>query len=123
LHLDGWQVVESDDPRDILTDQPNPMKQISLWVKPGSSRDAIDWDPWRKRWVVSCRAPPTGGRANRAVVILVADWLELPHTAVRWTKAGSSRAKVLSVDGITDVEAARRLRSHIATGTLESNRP
>jgi uncharacterized protein YggU (UPF0235/DUF167 family) len=123
LHLDGWQVVESSDPRDILTDQRSPMTQISLWVKPGSSRDAIDWDPWRKRWVVSCRAPPTGGRANRAVAILVADWLELPHTAVRWTKAGSSHAKVLSAAGITDVEAARRLRSRIAKGPSESERP
>jgi uncharacterized protein YggU (UPF0235/DUF167 family) len=99
------------------------MTQISLWVKPGSSTDAIDWDPWRKRWVVSCRAPPTGGRANRAVAILVADWLELPHTAVRLTKAGSSHAKVLSAVGITDAEVARRLRYRIATNTLESERP
>jgi len=97
------------------------MTRVPLWVKPGSSTDAIDWDPWRKRWVVSCRAPPTGGRANRAVAILVADWLELPHTAVRWEKAGSSHRKVLSAIGITDTEAARRLRSHIAKGTLESH--
>jgi uncharacterized protein YggU (UPF0235/DUF167 family) len=99
------------------------MTQLSLWVKPGSSTDAIDWDPWRKRWVVSCRAEPTGGLANRAVAILVADWLELPYTAVRWTKGGSSHAKVLAADGLTDVEAARRLRSHIATRTSESERP
>ena len=91
------------------------MAQISLWVKPGSRTDALGWDPWRKRWVVSCRAPPTGGRANRAVAILIADWLELPHTSVRWAKAGSSHAKVLSADGITDIEIARRLRSHMAT--------
>jgi uncharacterized protein YggU (UPF0235/DUF167 family) len=99
------------------------MTQISLWVNPGSSTDAIGWDPWRKRWVVSCRAPPIGGRANRAVAILVADWLELPHAAVRWTQAGSSHAKVLSAVGITDAEAARRLRSHIAVSTLDSERP
>jgi hypothetical protein len=54
------------------------------------------------------------------VEILMADWLELPHTAVRWTKAGSSHAKVLLVAGATDVEVDRRLRSHVRTGTLES---
>jgi len=96
------------------------MTQIPVWVKPGSTTDAIDWDPWRRRWVVSCRARPTGGRANRAVAILVADWLALPHTAVQWTRAGSSHAKMLAAIGITEVEAARRLRSHIATGTSES---
>ena len=99
------------------------MTQISLWVKPGSSTDAIDWDPWRERWVVSCRAQPIGGRANRAVAILVADWLELPHSAVGWTKAGSSHAKMLSAVGITDIEAARRLRSHIAASISKSEGP
>jgi uncharacterized protein YggU (UPF0235/DUF167 family) len=99
------------------------MTQIPLWVKPGSSADALDWDPWRKRWIVRCRAPPTGGLANRAVEILVADWLELPHTAVRWVRAGVSHAKVLSVTGITDAEVVRRLRSHVSTGDLESNSP
>jgi uncharacterized protein YggU (UPF0235/DUF167 family) len=97
------------------------MTRVLLWVKPGSRADAIDWDPWRKRWVVSCRAPPTGGRANRAVAILVADWLELPHTAVRWEKAGSSHIKALSAIGITDAEVARRLSSHIPTATLETH--
>jgi hypothetical protein len=57
------------------------------------------------------------------VAILMADWLELPHTAVRWTKSGSSREKVLSADGIAYAEAARRLKSHIATGKLETNPP
>jgi uncharacterized protein YggU (UPF0235/DUF167 family) len=86
--------------------------RLPLWVSAGSSRDALEWDPWRKRWVVFCRVPATGGGANRAVAALVADWLGLPHLAVRWLVAGTSRAKVLRVDGITDVEAERRLRSH-----------
>jgi uncharacterized protein YggU (UPF0235/DUF167 family) len=90
------------------------MTQIPLWVKAGATANAISWDPWRKRWVVSCQAPPTGGKANRAVAVLMADWLGLPRTSVHWTKAGSSQAKVLSADGISDSEVARRLRSHMA---------
>jgi len=115
--------VEIDDSRNLSSRSADQVTQISLWVKPGNSADAIDWDPWRKRWVVSCRAAPTGGLANRAVAILVADWLGLPHSAVRWVKAGSSRLKVLSVDGIAEIEAARRLRSHIDPGLSESEPP
>jgi uncharacterized protein YggU (UPF0235/DUF167 family) len=74
--------------------------------------NALEWDPWRKRWVVFCQAEATGGDANRAVATLVADWLGLPPPAVRWLIAGTSRAKVLRADGISDVEAERRLRSH-----------
>ena len=99
------------------------MLRIPLWVKAGSATNAIGWDPWRKCWVVSCREPPTGGRANRAVAALIADWLELPHASVRWTKAGSSRSKMLSVTGITEDEIVRRLRSHVSTATLGSQPP
>jgi uncharacterized protein YggU (UPF0235/DUF167 family) len=96
------------------------MTKIPLWVKAGANANAIIWDPWRKRWVVSCQAPPTGGKANRAVAVLVADWLGLPHTSVHWMRAGSSQKKVLSADGITDGEADRRLRSHVATAATLS---
>jgi len=89
------------------------MAKIPLWVKPRSSIDALAWDPWRRRWVVSCRAPPTGGKANRAVALLLAEWLGLPSSSVAWVQVGSSHSKVLSADGITDSEADRRLRSRL----------
>lgn len=91
-----------------------PISRIPLWVKAGSTTNGLAWDPWRKCWVVSCREPANAGRANRAVAALVADWLELPHSSVRWTKAGSSRSKVLSVTGISEDEIVRRLRSHVS---------
>ena len=87
------------------------MTRVSVWVKPGSSADSIGWDPWRHRWVVSCRALPTGGHANRAVASLVANWLGLSPGAVHWTRAGSSPAKELTVEGLTDEEVTRRLSS------------
>jgi len=40
---------------------------------------------------------------------LVAGWLGVPATAVRWQLAGSSHAKVLQVDGLTDAEVQERL--------------
>jgi len=87
------------------------MAQVHLWVRAGSTADSLAWDPWRRCWVVSCRAPPVGGKANQAVAGLVAEWLGLPRSSVHWTQAGSSRSKLLSVDGISDQEADRRLHS------------
>jgi uncharacterized protein YggU (UPF0235/DUF167 family) len=98
------------------------MSQISIWVKPGSSRDAIGWDPWRKRWVVTCRAPPSEGAANRVVALLVAGWLGVPPASVRWVKAGSSHAKVLSVDGVSAEEVRRRL-ALVTSGLRVSGAP
>jgi uncharacterized protein YggU (UPF0235/DUF167 family) len=87
------------------------MARIRIWVKPGSATNALAWDMWRSCWVVSCRAPPTGGEANRAVAEMMADWLAVPRSSIAWVRAGSSRSKVLSAEGLTDAEADRRLRS------------
>lgn len=89
------------------------MARLALWVRAGRKENSLQWDDWRKRWVVSCRAEPTGGEANRAVASQLADWLDLPRSAVRWLSAGTSPAKVLSADGITNAEAERRLRQHV----------
>jgi len=86
------------------------LARISLWVKPGAKENALKWDPWRKRWAVACRAAPTGGQANRAVLELVAEWLEVPRASVRWKIAGSARTKELEVDELTDREAVDRMR-------------
>lgn len=91
------------------------MVRIPVWVKPGSSEDSLAWDAWRERWVVACRAPPVGGKANRAVAVLIAGWLEVPVSSVRWVRAGSSPAKALWADGVTDAEVGLRLRSHLRT--------
>lgn len=87
------------------------MARISVWVKPGSRKDGVEWDPWRECWVVSCREPPAGGRANRAVAALMADWLGCPRQSVRWVMAGTSRSKVLLIDGMAETDIQCRLES------------
>ncbi len=87
------------------------MGKISLWVVPGSSHDELRWDPWRRRWIVHCQAPPARGEANRAILGLLAQWLGVPANGVRWVSAGTSRSKCLHVDGLTDEEASDRLRA------------
>lgn len=87
------------------------MTRILIWVRPASSEDSLAWDPWRRRWVVACRAPPARGAANDAVAALVAGWLHVPPRSVHWERAGSSRAKVLEVDDLPEAEVERRLRA------------
>ncbi len=87
------------------------MGRVAVWARPGSLTDELAWDPWRRRWVVSCRAPPTGGQANEAIALLLSEWLHVPRGSVRWVSAGRSRAKLIEVDGLTDPELEERLRS------------
>ena len=86
------------------------MGRIEVWARPGSRREGIEWDEWRHRWVVSCREPPMGGRANEAILALLADRLGVPRPSVRYVVVGRARAKQVEVDGLTDADLAERLR-------------
>ncbi|HTT26246.1 MAG TPA: DUF167 domain-containing protein [Thermoplasmata archaeon] len=97
--------------------------RLAIWVRPGSRRDALAWDAWRQRWVVYCRAPPVGGQANRSVPGLVAGWLGVTTGAVRWARAGSARAKELSIDGLSDGEVIARLRRCLGPADPSSGSP
>lgn len=88
------------------------MGRVEVWARPGSRQDGIEWDDWRKRWVVSCREPPTEGRANEAILRLVAGRLSVARTSVRLMSGGRTRAKLIDVAGVADSEIAMRLRQH-----------
>lgn len=79
--------------------------RISLKVVPGSTREGI------AGWLgdalkVRVRAPAEAGRANAAVVRVVAEALGLPSEAVRIASGTSSPKKTLELDGI-ELEALR----------------
>ena len=72
---------------------------------PGSSRDEIvGWlgDSLK----VKVKAPPEKGRANEAVVALLADHLGIDASSIAVVSGHSSPAKVMEVDGM-DVDAIR----------------
>ena len=82
---------------------------LEVWARPASRRDSIEWDEWRRRWIVSCREPPTEGRANAAILDFLAKQLGVTGTAVRLVTGGRTRAKLVEVDALTDSEIAERL--------------
>jgi uncharacterized protein YggU (UPF0235/DUF167 family) len=67
-------------------------------------------------WKVRVAAPPADGRANAAVLALVADALALPRSALTLVSGHGSRDKLLDVAGIGPEETERRLAAASAPG-------
>lgn len=81
------------------------MGRLSLKVVPGSSRDeVVGWlgDSLK----VKVKAPPAKGRANEAVVALLADRLGVEPSSIAVVSGHGSPAKVVAVDSMDD-EAIR----------------
>ena len=82
--------------------------RLSIRLTPRASRDAIagfEGETLRVR----VTAPPVEGRANRALVRLLAKRLGLSRGAVRVVAGQASRNKVVAVDGLGAAELRRRL--------------
>jgi uncharacterized protein len=58
---------------------------------------------------VKVQAPAREGRANEALLEFLAEKLRLPRRAVTLKRGDKSRQKVISVDGLSLVEARERL--------------
>ena len=77
-------------------------------MAPGSARPAVvgrHGDSWKVR----VAAAPERGRANDAVLALLAEALALPRASVSLVSGGSSRDKIVEVSGIDPDETDRRL--------------
>jgi len=88
--------------------------RLNLKVVPGSSRDEIvGWlgDSLK----VKVRAPPEKGRANEAVVTLLAERLGIDASSIAVVSGHGSPAKVVEVNGM-DVETIRAAFPHKKPG-------
>jgi hypothetical protein len=82
--------------------------RLTLTVSPGARQSAIvgrHGDGWKVR----VSAPPERGRANNALLTLLAEALSVPRSGVRLVHGESSRHKTVDVEGLDDKEASRRL--------------
>jgi uncharacterized protein YggU (UPF0235/DUF167 family) len=78
-------------------------------VTPKSRADQVGEALADGRIRVRVRAAAEGGRANEAVVALLAGALGLPRAAVRIAGGHGSRDKWIEAEGLTSEEAVRRL--------------
>jgi uncharacterized protein (TIGR00251 family) len=92
--------------------------RLRLRVSPGASRAGVI-GRHGGAWKVRVAAPPEGGRANDAVVRLLAETLSVPRDAVRLVSGQSARDKIVELTGIDGSQAERRLtaaagKEHVA---------
>jgi uncharacterized protein (TIGR00251 family) len=84
------------------------MARVAITVSPGAARTELvgrHGDGWRAR----IAAPPERGRANRALVELIAEAARVRRDRVILVGGAGSRRKVLEVEGLDAHELDRRL--------------
>jgi uncharacterized protein len=84
--------------------------RLRLRVSPGA-RSAYVVGPHGEAWKVRVAASPEGGRANEAVVRLLAETLSLPRDAVTVVSGHGARDKIVRLEGLDQTQIERRLTS------------
>jgi uncharacterized protein len=84
--------------------------RLRVRVSPGASRAAVV-GRYGEGWKIRVAAPPEGGRANAAVVRLLADTLALPREAVKLVSGQGTRDKIVELTGAGRSQVDRRLES------------
>ena len=86
------------------------MASISIRVTPSASRDAVvGWQGDMLRLRVA--APAQRGKANEAVLRLLAAALGIERRRLRIVRGQTSRHKLVSVDGLDEAEIRARVGS------------
>jgi uncharacterized protein len=85
-----------------------PSTRLRVRVSPGS-RGAGVAGRVGETWKLRVTAPAEGGRANAAVLRLLADTIGVPRARVALVSGHGARDKVVSLDGVERAEAERRL--------------
>ena len=88
---------------------------ISLKAHPGARADAVGLLP-DGRLDVRVRAPALDGRANAAILALVAEALRLRPRQVRLVRGERARDKLLEIDLADHAELRRRLHGEAGDG-------
>jgi uncharacterized protein len=84
--------------------------RLRLRVAPGAARAGIV-GRHGEAWKVRVAAPAEAGRANDAVVRLLAEALSLPRKAVTLVSGHGARDKIVELSGLDQPEIDRRLLS------------
>ena len=89
--------------------------RLSLRVSPGASQARVV-GRYGAGWKVRVNAPPEDGKANAAVVLLLAAELGVPARDVEILSGHASRDKTVALAGIDSDEIERRLARASAGG-------
>jgi len=87
-----------------------PSTRVRLRVSPGARQTELV-GRHGEGWKVRVAAPPEGGRANDAVLDLLARELSLPRRSLSIVSGQRAREKVVEMEGIDRAETERRLEA------------
>lgn len=93
------------------------MMRLRVRLTPGSNRDAIEgWIDHLSERVLKARvsAPPEGGKANAALIALLAKSLRMAKTNIRIASGESSRLKTIEIATSTERDASE-IAARLAT--------
>jgi hypothetical protein len=90
--------------------------RLALRVSPGARSSAVV-GRHGEAWKVRVSAPPEAGRANAAVVELLADTLGVPARTISVVSGHGARDKLVELAGIAPDEIERRLERAGRKGT------
>ena len=86
--------------------------RVRLRVSPGSGRAAIV-GRYGDGWKVRVTAAPEHGRANDAVLRLLADALSLPRESLTIVSGHGARDKIVELAGLDSTQVERRLSTAV----------
>lgn len=82
--------------------------RLQIKVAPKAARNAVNG--WMADTLkVSVTTAPEKGKANQAVIGLLADALRLPKSALRVVRGETSTQKLIEISGLDEGEVLRRL--------------
>jgi len=85
-----------------------PKTRLRLRVAPGAARPVVV-GRYGDAWKVRVAPAPERGKANEAVLALLAETLAIPTASVSLVSGASSRDKLVELRGLTPDEIDRRL--------------
>jgi uncharacterized protein (TIGR00251 family) len=85
-----------------------PSTRVRVRVSPGARRGGVAGRVGEV-WKLRVTAPAEGGRANEAVVRLLADTVDVPRRQVALVSGHTGREKVVELEGVEAAEVERRL--------------
>jgi len=86
--------------------------RLRLRVSPGATRAGVI-GRHGEGWKVRVTAAPEGGRANEALVRLLAETLSVPRDAVTLVSGHGGRDKIVELAGLGPSQIERRLSSAV----------
>jgi len=82
--------------------------RLRVRVSPGARRGGVA-GRLGEVWKLRVTAPAEGGRANEAVIRLLADTVDVPRRRVSLVSGHSARDKLVELEGVEAAEVKRRL--------------